>query len=146
MRATCIPAATARAYVSSSKRVFPIPAGPATTSAPPRCARVDARNESIRRNASQILNRRLKSSLSEGKLFSSLLEAKQFAGALPGRLNKILDAMGNAELNVKVKPAETQFLLEGFQEQQHVIARSAQVPEPRPRNRQQQQDHTDNLQ
>ena len=72
-------------------------------------------NESIRRNASQILNRRLKASLSEGKLFSSLLDAKQFAGALPGRLNKILDAMGNAELNVKVRPAETQFLLEGFQ-------------------------------
>jgi predicted unusual protein kinase regulating ubiquinone biosynthesis (AarF/ABC1/UbiB family) len=72
-------------------------------------------NESIRRNASSILNQRLKSALSEGKLFSTMLEAKQFVGALPARLNKILDAVGNAELNVKVKPSETEFLIESAQ-------------------------------
>jgi ubiquinone biosynthesis protein len=69
-------------------------------------------NESIRRNACHILNQRLKSTLTEGKVFSGLLEAKQFMGALPSRLNKILDAVGNAELNVNVKPSETEFLLE----------------------------------
>jgi ubiquinone biosynthesis protein len=72
-------------------------------------------NESIRRNGADILNRRVKSSLTEGKLFSSLLETKQFMGALPSRLNKILDAVGNAELNVNVKPSETNFLIESFQ-------------------------------
>ncbi len=72
-------------------------------------------NESVRRNASNILNRRVKSTLTEGKLFSSLLETKQFVGALPSRLNKILDAVGNAELNVNVKPSETNFLMESFQ-------------------------------
>jgi len=51
----------------------------------------------------------------EGKAFSTLLDAKQFIGALPSRLNKILDAVGNAELNVNVKPAETQFLVEAAQ-------------------------------
>ena len=69
-------------------------------------------NESIRRNASKILNQRIKSSLTEGKVFSTLLEAKQFVGALPARLNKILDAIGNAELNVNVRPSETQFLVD----------------------------------
>jgi len=69
-------------------------------------------NESIRRNASQILNQRLKSSITEGKAFSTLLEAKQFLGALPSRLNKILDSIGNAELNVNVKPSETEFLVD----------------------------------
>ena len=69
-------------------------------------------NESVRRNASQILNQRLKSTLTEGKVYSTLLEAKQFMGALPSRLNKILDAVGNAELNVNVKPSETEFLIE----------------------------------
>jgi predicted unusual protein kinase regulating ubiquinone biosynthesis (AarF/ABC1/UbiB family) len=69
-------------------------------------------NESIRRNASKILNQRLKSTITEGKIFSTLLEAKQFVGALPSRLNKILDAVGNAELNVTVKPSETAFLVE----------------------------------
>jgi hypothetical protein len=50
--------------------------------------------------------------ISEGKVFSSLLEDTQFIGALPSRLNKILDAVGHAELNVNVKPAETEFLVE----------------------------------
>lgn len=72
-------------------------------------------NSSIRRNASQILNQRLKSTFTEGKFFSTLLEAKQFFGLLPARLNKILDAVGNAELNVNVKPSETQFLVESAQ-------------------------------
>jgi len=73
-------------------------------------------NESIRRNASKILNERLKSSFTEGRAFSTLLEAKQFIGALPSRLNKILDALGNAELNVKVQPAETEFLVKSAQQ------------------------------
>jgi ubiquinone biosynthesis protein len=72
-------------------------------------------NESVRQNASKILNRRVKSTLTEGKLFSSLLETKQFVGTLPSRLNKILDAVGNAELNVNVKPSETNYLMESFQ-------------------------------
>lgn len=72
-------------------------------------------NESVRRNASKLLNRRVKGIVSEGRLFSSMLEAKQFVGALPARLNKILDAVGNAELDVKLKPVETHFLMESFQ-------------------------------
>jgi len=72
-------------------------------------------NESIRRNASQILNQRLKGSLTEGHLFSSLLDVKEFVGALPARLNKILDTVGNAELKVTVRPSETEFLVESAQ-------------------------------
>ena len=72
-------------------------------------------NESIRRNASRILNQRLRSVFTEGKFFSSVLEARQFFGALPARLNKILDAVGNAEVNVNVKPSETEFLVESAQ-------------------------------
>jgi ubiquinone biosynthesis protein len=72
-------------------------------------------NESIRRNAANLLNRRVKATLTEAKVFASLLEAKQFVGALPSRLNKILDAVGNAELNVNVKASETNFLIESFQ-------------------------------
>jgi len=72
-------------------------------------------NESIRRNASEILNRRLKSVLTEGKLFSTVLDVKQFLGALPSRLNQILDAVAHAELNVNVRPRETQFLVESAQ-------------------------------
>ena len=72
-------------------------------------------HESIRRNATKLMNERMKSSLTEAKLFSSLLEVKEFVGSLPSRLNKILDAIGRAELNVKVKPTETHFIMESFQ-------------------------------
>jgi predicted unusual protein kinase regulating ubiquinone biosynthesis (AarF/ABC1/UbiB family) len=72
-------------------------------------------NESIRRNASHLLNERLKRTLTEGKLFANLLDAKHFIGALPTRLAKIMDAVGNAELNVNVKPSETHFLVESAQ-------------------------------
>lgn len=72
-------------------------------------------NESVRRNASKLLNRRVRGFVTEGRLFSSVLDAKEFAGTLPSRLNKILDAVGNAELNVKLKPVETHFLIESFQ-------------------------------
>lgn len=72
-------------------------------------------NASIRRNAKEILDQRMKSTLTEGKLFSSMLDAKQFMGALPSRLNKILDAVGKAELNVNVKPSETEFLVDTAQ-------------------------------
>ena len=44
------------------------------------------------------MNQRMKAVLSEGKVFASLLEAKQFVGALPMRLNKILDAIGDLYL------------------------------------------------
>lgn len=72
-------------------------------------------NESIRRNASEILNRRMKTLLTQGRFFASVLDAKQFLTALPTRLNKILDAVGNAQVNVKVKPDDAQSLLESFQ-------------------------------
>ncbi len=72
-------------------------------------------NDSVRRNASEILNERLKNAFSTGKMYSSLLEAKQFVGALPARLNKILDTVGKAEVKVTVNPGETEFLVESAQ-------------------------------
>lgn len=69
-------------------------------------------SESVRRNSSNILNQRLKNAFSEAKMYATLLEAKQFVVSLPLRLNKILDAVGKAELNVNVRPTETEFLLE----------------------------------
>ena len=44
-----------------------------------------------------------------------LLEAKDFIGALPRRLNKILDTVGNSEFHVKVRTPDTEHLMNGFQ-------------------------------
>ena len=50
-----------------------------------------------------------------GSFFSSLLEMKDFVGGLPGRVNKILDAVGNSELEVNVKTPDARYLLNGFE-------------------------------
>ena len=72
-------------------------------------------NASVRRNASEILTRRVWKNASPGKLMGTLLEMKDFVGGLPGRVNKILDAAANAELELKIKAPETMHLLNGFQ-------------------------------
>ncbi len=72
-------------------------------------------NAAVRKHANDLMHRRMKDTLSEGRAYSALLEGKEFISSLPGRVNKILDALGNAELNVNVRPAETQFVMEGFQ-------------------------------
>ena len=43
------------------------------------------------------------------------LEVKDFVGGLPSRLNKIMDAITNHELEVKVKAVDAKLVMEGFQ-------------------------------
>ena len=52
---------------------------------------------------------------SQGSVFSSLLEMKDFIGGLPNRLNRIMDAITNQELEVKVKAVDATLVMEGFQ-------------------------------
>ena len=54
-------------------------------------------------------------SASPGNLFSSVLEMKDFAERLPGRVNKILDAVAGNELEIKVQAIDEQKLMHGFQ-------------------------------
>lgn len=79
-------------------------------------------NEAIKREASAIMNQRVRKSATSGKFFASLLETKEFMGSLPSRLNKIMDAIGNAELEVKVRAADANLFLEGFQKVANRIA------------------------
>lgn len=68
-------------------------------------------NGAIRRNVAEILNKRIWKSASPGNLAASFLELKEFAGSLPSRLNRILDSVANAELEVKVKAVDANILL-----------------------------------
>lgn len=72
-------------------------------------------NAAVRRHVKEILNQRFKKDVTSGKLFGSLLEVKDFVGGLPRRVNKILDAVGASELEVKVRVPEADDFLEGFQ-------------------------------
>jgi ubiquinone biosynthesis protein len=72
-------------------------------------------NASIRRNAAEILQQRLRQSLSPGNLFSGVLEMKDFLARLPARLNKIFDAISNNQLKVSVDAIDEKMLMTGFQ-------------------------------
>jgi predicted unusual protein kinase regulating ubiquinone biosynthesis (AarF/ABC1/UbiB family) len=72
-------------------------------------------NASIRRNAAEILQRRLVKSLSPGNLFGGILEIKDLLQRLPMRVNKFLDALANNEFKVSVDAIDEQKLMVGFQ-------------------------------
>jgi ubiquinone biosynthesis protein len=69
----------------------------------------------VRRNATPLLAQRLKKHASQGTAINSLLDLKNLFTHLPARLNRILDAVANSELEVKVKTVDAQLLMEGFQ-------------------------------
>jgi len=72
-------------------------------------------NASIRRNVGELMSRRMRKQATQGSLFSSLLEMKDFVGGLPSRINRIMDAITNHELEVKVKSMDAKMVVEGIQ-------------------------------
>jgi predicted unusual protein kinase regulating ubiquinone biosynthesis (AarF/ABC1/UbiB family) len=70
---------------------------------------------SIRRHIGEIMAQRLRKDVTKGSLLASLLETKDFISNLPGRLNHLMDAAANSELEVKVKAVDAKMMLEGMQ-------------------------------
>lgn len=70
---------------------------------------------SVRRNVTEIMSQRMGKDASQGSILSSLLEMKDFVTGLPARLNKILDAIANAELEVNVRVPDAKLVMEGLQ-------------------------------
>jgi predicted unusual protein kinase regulating ubiquinone biosynthesis (AarF/ABC1/UbiB family) len=68
-------------------------------------------NASIRRNVTALMSRRLLKDFSKASIYSSLLETKDFTSGLPSRLNRILDAVANAELEVKVRATDAKMVM-----------------------------------
>jgi ubiquinone biosynthesis protein len=71
--------------------------------------------ESLRRNANELMMERMRRSMTPSSAFSALLDAKNFAERLPGRVNRILDSLANQELKVKVELIDEGAVLEGLQ-------------------------------
>lgn len=72
-------------------------------------------NASIRRNVGKIMSQRMKKDATQGSVFSSLLEMKDFIGGLPLRVNRIMDAITNQEIEVKIKAVDAKLMMEGFE-------------------------------
>lgn len=72
-------------------------------------------NASVRRNVDEFMTQRMKKDVSKGNILTSLLEAKNFVGGLPTRLNRIMDAVTNNEIEVKVKSVDAKVVMDGMQ-------------------------------
>jgi ubiquinone biosynthesis protein len=71
-------------------------------------------NASVRRNAAELLQRRMRKSASPASLYSALLEAKDFVEKLPGRVNKVLDILAKNELRLNVDAIDETLLIDGL--------------------------------
>jgi len=72
-------------------------------------------NASIRRNVAALMVRRMRKDFTQGNIYSSVLEIKDFTAGLPSRLNRIMDAVANSELEVKVKATDAKMVMDGMQ-------------------------------
>lgn len=79
-------------------------------------------NAAVRRHATGITSRRLREQATPGSIMTSVLEMKDFLAGLPVRLNRIMDAVANRELEVKVHAMEAGMMVEGLQKVANRIA------------------------
>lgn len=72
-------------------------------------------NQSIRRNAAELLHRRTMKGLSAGSFFTALLETKELVEKLPTRLNQFLELVASNKLKVQVDAIDEDLLMAGLQ-------------------------------
>ena len=72
-------------------------------------------NASIRRNVAALMARQMRKDVTQGSVFGALLEMKDFTVGLPSRLNRIMDAITNSEVEVRVKATDSKMVMDGMQ-------------------------------
>jgi len=72
-------------------------------------------NAIIKEEATSLILRNVVKSVEPGKVMSGMLEIKEFVERFPGRINKILDAIGNNELKIGVDAIDERIVLDGLQ-------------------------------
>jgi ubiquinone biosynthesis protein len=79
-------------------------------------------NASMRQNATALMRHRMLKSVSPASVFSSALEVRDFAERLPGRVNRILDAIAGNDLRMKIEVIDHGSIIDGFQKVANRIA------------------------
>jgi ubiquinone biosynthesis protein len=79
-------------------------------------------NASMRRNATELMQRRFLKTLTPANVFSTALEVRDFAERLPGRLNRILDALSGNDLRLKIELIDHGSIIDGLQKVANRIA------------------------
>jgi predicted unusual protein kinase regulating ubiquinone biosynthesis (AarF/ABC1/UbiB family) len=72
-------------------------------------------NAAIQEQAARLLRNRMLKSATPANLFSAALDAKEFAEKLPGRVNKVMDALAEGQLTLNVQGIDEDNLMKGVQ-------------------------------
>lgn len=79
-------------------------------------------NASMRQNANDLMQRRMRKAATPANVWASVLEVREFAERLPGRVNRILDALAGNDLRLKVEVIDHGSIIEGLQKVANRIA------------------------
>jgi predicted unusual protein kinase regulating ubiquinone biosynthesis (AarF/ABC1/UbiB family) len=71
--------------------------------------------EAIRVHTADLLRQRMLSSLRPGSVLSAAMDAREFAEKLPGRVNKVFDALADGRLTLNVQGIDEHELMRGIQ-------------------------------
>jgi predicted unusual protein kinase regulating ubiquinone biosynthesis (AarF/ABC1/UbiB family) len=79
-------------------------------------------NAAIRDQTVTLLRERMLRSASPSRVLSTMLDAKRFAETLPGRVNKVLDALAGNELRLKMELIDEGAIIDGLQKVANRVA------------------------
>jgi predicted unusual protein kinase regulating ubiquinone biosynthesis (AarF/ABC1/UbiB family) len=79
-------------------------------------------NAALRRHASSVMRRRMLKSVTPANVFSAAMDVREFAERLPGRVNKIVDALAANDLRFKVEVIDQGSIIDGLQKVANRIA------------------------
>src|ERR1041385_6289199 len=72
-------------------------------------------NAALRRHASSVMRRRMMKSATPANVFAAALDIREFAERLPGRVNRIVDALAANDLRFKVEVIDQGSIIDGLQ-------------------------------
>jgi predicted unusual protein kinase regulating ubiquinone biosynthesis (AarF/ABC1/UbiB family) len=77
---------------------------------------------SLRRNSSSVMRRRMLKTATPANVFAAAMDVREFAERLPGRVNRILDALAANDLRFKVEVIDQGSIIDGLQKVANRIA------------------------
>jgi ubiquinone biosynthesis protein len=72
-------------------------------------------NATIEKHAGELMRKKMLQSASPGNVMAAAIDAKEFAEKLPGRINKVMDALAEGQLTLNVQGIDEKELMRGIQ-------------------------------
>ena len=72
-------------------------------------------DQAIRNHVTDILRRNMLRSASPASVFAAAMDAKEFAEKLPGRVNKVMDALAEGQMTLNIQGIDERELMRGIQ-------------------------------